>query len=113
MTRRQEVLQALLAAQRPLEDVAKQLASFEWDSDELVELRAEHVVAVLERFLRGDLRAEDVHMWADLVEGRDDIGLEQAHQEALKQAIFQLATPELEGPLGEAMARRLIAELNA
>jgi hypothetical protein len=113
MNRRREILQALLAAQLPLEDVAKELTSFEWDSDELVELRAEHVVTVLERFLRGDLRAEDVLMWADLVEARDDIGLEQAHKEGLKQAIFHLATPELEGPLDKAVARRLIAELTA
>lgn len=113
MSRRRGTLQALLAAQRPLEDVAKQLAAFGWDSDELVEVRAGHVIAVLERFVGGDLRAEEVQMWADLVEGRDDISLEQAHQDALKQAIFQLATPELEGPLDEAVARRLIAKLTA
>lgn len=52
-------------------------------------------------------------MWADLVEARDDIGLGLAHQERLKQAIFQLATPKLEGTLDEAVARRLIAEPTA
>ena len=113
MAQRADLLRELLAANLPLEDVGRQLASFGWDSEELVELRADHVVRVLLRFVRGDLRAAEVRTWADLVELRDDIGFEPTHREALKAAIFQLATPEAEGPLAEARARELIAALTS
>jgi hypothetical protein len=101
------------AAGRPgsTAQVATALRALKWDSDELEELRTEHVVAILERFLRGDLHAEDVCLWADLVEGREDVALEQTHEEVLKDVVFQLATPEVEGPLDAAVARSLIARL--
>jgi hypothetical protein len=111
MSERRQILTALLTPQFPLDEIAGQLASLPWDSEELVELRFEHVVAVLERFVAGQLRNEDVHRWADLIEARDDIGLDRRHEAALREVIFRLASPELEGPLDNATARSLIASL--
>ena len=103
-----DLLRTLVECQTPLADIASRLSAFSWDSPPLLVLRREHVVAVLRRYLAGELRAEDVHEWADLVEVRDDIGLELGHEVALRNALFALATPEVEGQLDSTEARKLI-----
>jgi hypothetical protein len=96
----------------PLAQISVQLRAFPWDpEDDLVVLRPEHVVGLLERFLGGELQSRDVHDWADLVECREDIGLDPRHADALSDVIFQLANPDLQGQLDRDGAARLIARL--
>jgi len=111
--RRIETLGALLAAKSPLAPLAAALASYEWDSPPLVVLRREHVVSVLQRFLAGEFQAGFVREWADLVEVREDIGYEEGHGEALRDALFTLATPETQGGLDAALAASLVSRLTS
>ncbi len=64
---------------------------FAWPHTEpaIVDLTSEHVVAVLERFIGGELTAEDVDRWANMVECREDL----SSTEIVDDVIFDLANP--------------------
>lgn len=95
MTRKQ-LSEALLISEIPTDSLLSALAEFGWDSeDELVLLRCDHVTAVSERFLRGEIPAGDVSDWADALESREDIGFEDGCGEILADVIYELANPEL------------------
>lgn len=94
MATRTELLQSLLAFERPLALLLPELSAFGWDSDEpLVVLRRSHLSSVLDRYLAGNLGPEDVEEWANAIEGREDVGYEPAHADLLRELIFDLANP--------------------
>lgn len=79
-----------------LEDLSQSLARFPWDCEiPLVTLRAADIVAVLDRFLDGDLSPAQVAGWAELLEMRDDIefGATTEEHDATIEAIWLLANP--------------------
>lgn len=52
------------------------------------------MVGVLERYEIGWLSAEDIEQWADALEARDDLGIECGHEEALREFLFAISTPD-------------------
>jgi hypothetical protein len=105
-------LRSLLELDQPLDAVLRRLATFGWDSDEeLVTLRPAHVIHVLKTFQDGEYVAGDVERWANAVEGRDDIGLDDEAAPLLKEAIFDLANPSLQGAITPEAASTWIARL--
>lgn len=112
MNKRAALVIALLRAEKPLQNILSQLNKFQWDSqEELAVLTREHVADLLYRFLAGDFTSADVEVWANGIEGRDDIGYEMPFQDLLKQCIFELATPELGQPLTRKFAQEWIGRL--
>ena len=110
---RQRILRSLLEADQPLERVLRDLAEVPWDGDEeLVTLRPAQVIETLNRFRTHRLDANEVETWANAIEGREDIGLDEGSQELLKEAIFELANPELQGALTDKTAQRWIERLS-
>lgn len=96
----------------PLLDVRTQLSQFEWDSDEdLIVLTAAHIAKVLGRFVSGNVAADEVETWANMIECREDIGFEAQQEETLKDAIICLANPVSQGPLTLGSAQRLTKQL--
>jgi hypothetical protein len=49
--------------------------------------------------------------WAEALEGREDVGFEDGHEEKLKQFIFELANPELCESVTPVRAATLRADL--
>jgi hypothetical protein len=97
---RKTLLERLVAYQLPIEPVLEGLSHFPFDSDqELVCIHRDDVVSIIDRFIAGKLTAEQVTDWADQVEVRDDLGLEDNHREMLRDAIFRLANPNLRDPI--------------
>jgi hypothetical protein len=96
---RDELLADLLADRGSIPELRRELAKLPWDSRELVVLRPEHAIAVIDRFLDGKRDASQVSEWANAIEGRDDVGLDGNSGGALRDLIFETANPELEGPL--------------
>jgi len=95
---RREVLQSLLQLDRPLSEIKSRLASHRWDSEtEIERLARSHCEAILNRFLNRELSEENVEEWANLVEGREDIGFEEGHEDTLRGLLHELANPLLEG----------------
>ena len=100
MNRRQQLLQALLTFSKSLNLIAQELAQLEWDYEgEPVLVEPLHIVSILNRFLSNQLNAKQVEEWANMIECREDLDYESENQKQLEQVIYELANPELEGPL--------------
>ena len=98
MNSRRDILNSLLAFDRPIEELRTTLAEFEWDSSEpLVSLTHEHVLTILRKFLAGVLTADAVEAWADLIELRDDI---EFSDDRVLDVIFVLANPMVRWMMG-------------
>jgi hypothetical protein len=109
---RNEVLRALLRLERPPSEIATLLSGMEWDAERpLVELGRRGMREVLHSAVVGRIPAAHVEAWADLIEGREDIGREPGSEGILNEALFELANPALSGTtiekIVEKWARRL------
>ena len=63
-------------------------------------IRKRDVVAVLERFIEGELTSKDVCGWAELLETRDDVDVEDSTDEIVATVFFWLANPTINFPNG-------------
>lgn len=91
------------------------LRTFPWDSEtELVTLTRGDALGLLDEYLRGELTRASFEAWAEAVEVRDDIGMEEGFEDLLRSFIFELANPEIDGQLTKSKAehwkRRLAQE---
>jgi hypothetical protein len=104
---RASALRLLVAYELPVERTIAKLAAFGWDAPvPLVWLTATDVQRILERYTSGELSAEQVTHWADLVECREDISVLKA-EAYLGNIVFRLANPYLNAPI----THELVAEL--
>ena len=107
---RAELLWELIELRRPLPAILKDLSTLPWDCEEtLVTIKTEHVVAILERYMSGNLASSTVEEWADAVELRDGIGFDPNSRVA--EAIYELANPLITQPLSVHSASSLVASL--
>ena len=111
MNDRQTLLRLLIQFGGSLPKIKEQLALFEWDSEELVLLERSAVVSLLQKFLAGKLTAVEVEEWANLIEGRDDIGFEAISGIGIRDIIYELANPTLCGALNHERAREMLRRL--
>lgn len=111
---RASALRALIAYEQPLEPVLVALRAYGWDAPEpLATLTGADVSSILDRFLSGDLTAQQVADWADLVECREDIELPEAGGASISDVVFQLANPNLRGELTMQVAERMRSALRS
>lgn len=108
---RSQILKDLVALAGPVHSLENELRGYPWDSDVLVVLTAADALDVLDRFDRGDIDADECAAWADALEARDDVGLEPAYEEDLKTLLFEIGTPEINGPLTHDSVDRWRAQL--
>jgi len=107
---RKSTLNELLNYEKGLTELQSSLSAFGWDSeDELVTLCLYHFKGVLKRYLEGELSEDDVNGWANLIEMREDVKLDSTHEDLLKELIFELANPEINGKLTEERALEIQA----
>lgn len=105
-------LRKLIAYAESLEAILARLNAFGWDSEiPLAIVRPDDLTAVLRRFLLGQLSARQVEEWADALECRDDVGLDEDCEAELRSAIFELANPLLTEQLSQDSAQRILATL--
>ena len=99
--KRINTLLSLIALNDNLNDIEKNLSSLSWDSEkDLVTLTRKDIVNVLEKYLKGQINEYQLEKWAELIEGREDIGVESKFHDYIKDAIFALANPLLSFPDG-------------
>jgi hypothetical protein len=109
---RAEALRDLVQLRRPVGPAITALAGFVWDSvEELVILTRADALRLLARYRTQQLTAKDCRRWAETLEGRDDLGLEAGYEDALKDFLFTIATPELTEPLTPQLTQRWEAAL--
>jgi hypothetical protein len=105
---RKSLLERIVRFELPIEDSIAMLRAYGWDSEEeLVVLAAADALRILERYLGGELSAQQVEYWAELLEMRDDVGFEERWSSELRRLIFVLANPEINEPLMPALAIKL------
>ncbi len=108
------LLEELLERPEQATDLSDRLRPFPWDSDEeLVTLKASHLLTAMRRYSEGGLTAEQTRVWAEALEVRDDIGIDGTCTDLIRDTIFELANPELEGRLSSARANQLVRRLAA
>jgi hypothetical protein len=108
---RAELLDELIKYERAIESTHEELRPFGWDSDSvLVLLLPEHIVNVLDRFLRHELNASQVEIWANAIETRDDIGYDP--MSVCGEALHELANPEITDSLTIERALAWLSLLN-
>ncbi|WP_411699122.1 hypothetical protein [Conyzicola sp.] len=105
---RVEVLTDVITCRRPLSESRQRLANFGWDSAPLVPVTTDDLSAVIRSFIDGNVSAGFVEEWAETLESREDVYFADQVGE---KVIFVLANPALEGELGTALARELLAAL--
>ncbi|QDH80579.1 hypothetical protein FKX85_16640 [Echinicola soli] len=97
---RENTLNELLNFERRLVELRYSLSVLEWDSEEeIVTLTLNHLKNILNRYLEKELSDNDIYEWANLIEMREDIRLDPTHEDLLKELIFELANPEINGSL--------------
>jgi hypothetical protein len=105
---RSAALRGLLHGEIPVHEARQRLSQFPWDSDvELQSLTRQDLIRMLDHYLAGSVTGGDVEQWADAIEGRDDVGFEAETHELLRQAIFELANPDITHRLEPERARKL------
>ena len=109
MNRRKEALEALIRYEHAAPGMLEQLREFpfDWKGPPLATLTVGNVIHVLDAFLEGSINAEQLTVWGDVLEGRDDLALEHAHETKLRDVIFRIATPEV----NEALSVELVAQM--
>lgn len=109
---RKELLNKLINLDESIEFLNSKLAKFGWDSNEdLVLLKKEQVLKILNKFLKGKISQVDIENWAEAIECREDIGFEVENEKIIGQIIFDLANSGVTGILSEAKAKMLIKKL--
>lgn len=112
MAQRQELLDKLLAFERPIEEIESSLAQFPWDSQkELSFLSLSHISNVLRRYVQGTAKASEVESWANAIEGRDDIGFDSGDKPLIRELLHELANPILAEPLTSKRATELLQRI--
>lgn len=106
---RRAALERLVRFENP-EAAREELAGFNWDSGELVDLSAEHVSAVLVRYLARAITPAQVEKWANSLECRDDLSIPRG---PVLEAVFDLANPVIRGELTRERATALLDRLSA
>lgn len=108
MDNRKEILKKLVEHPSETPELVRLLSQFGWDStDTLIKLEMNRIVVVLQSYVDGILTKSQVEDWANAIEVRDDIELD----EVSKNLIQDLANPELSAhEMNETWAKGIISE---
>ena len=107
------VLKDLVSFSKPIDELSNMLSQLSWDYDgEPFIVNSIDVKSVLERFLDGRCTAKDLEDWANLIECREDLELEEHKFEELENVIDCLANPTLQGEITTASCKNLLASLS-
>lgn len=112
MMDRRFILASLIRFDRPIAELEALIGGLDWDDGPAVPLRRKDIADVIRRFVAGQTDAESVARWANLIESHEDIAFEPRHEPAVADAIFDLANPDLQGPLAE-IAPTILASIEA
>jgi len=112
--KREELLSKLIRMDASIEFLNLELAKFGWDSEkDLVILKKHHILEILNKFLRGEIKQQDIANWAEAIECREDIGFETNYKKLISEIIFDLANFDVAGILTENKAKIFIAKLGS
>lgn len=94
---RQEILTRLLTLAAPIDLLERDVRALSWDypDEDIVLMTPAMAVAALDRAINGQMPVEDLFRWAELLEGREDVGLVGGQQGNLREFLFQASNSEI------------------
>ena len=108
MRSRRELVSELIRNPRIETTLLDELASYGWDSEvELGTITQDDVCAVLAQLQSGALSAQEVHAWANRIEGRDDVAFQFGSEGVVNEAIFWLANPHINWPINNDLCQKI------
>jgi hypothetical protein len=106
-------LKDLVLMRIPPAEAQQHLRRFGWDSEPLVTLTRADLERVLDEYLKGRIGAEVVEVWAEALDGRDDVDFEKGLEGVIKDVVFELANPEITARLTASVAQDLKLRLQS
>jgi hypothetical protein len=113
---RSELIRALIALDRPLDVIVAALRSFEWDYvGPPVLVQKSDLISILKRYINGQLDGATVSNWAEALEFRDDVEVDERepHKGVIESGLHDLANPDIQGSLTKKYALDLLCVLEA
>lgn len=113
MNKRLKTLKELVSFSKPLDELSRSLSEFTWDYEgSPLIVNSLDIIDVLRRYTSGEIDADSVERWANMLECREDIEFDECDEEKLENIIYSLANPELEGPNSIERCKIYIRELS-
>ena len=99
----------------PVADASGRVSALPWDSDRrLATVHLVDAIRVRGAYVSGSLTESEVEEWAETLDCREDVGYEEGAWDLLRELVFVLSSPEINGRLTLAMVeewkRRLESE---
>lgn len=112
---RTTVLTTLVNFNRPIREIAARLEQFPMDceQEDATELRANHIEAVLRRYLEGRLDSTDIQEWAQVMEGRSDIRFDSRNPKAVWRLMFRLSNQDVSEKIAPSSVVTWLKELES
>lgn len=108
---RKEILNHLIKFDLPLNDIQNQLADYEWESEELILFKKDHLRLVLKKYVEGLISSSSIEQWANIIECREDISYFEPDSQLMKEIIYILANPDISERLTKKNACKFIEKL--
>jgi len=95
------------------EQLSELVAKLRTSDSELYFLPSSALVNLLNRFLTGEIVANDIETLADALEMNESVTYEETRKQIIADTLFVLSNPEINGFLNPANAKTLIHRLEA
>jgi hypothetical protein len=104
---RQQALQQIIAFGEQRDMAVSALAQFGWDpSFEVISVDSHALILVLTKYMSGDIDADDLELWANFIECRDELDYSD-----IEGYIYALADPEQMGGISLANIGKMLTVL--
>ncbi|MCW3104295.1 MAG: hypothetical protein JWO09_2735 [Bacteroidetes bacterium] len=109
MRDRKDVLKDIIAYNGNLDNLKKELSNYEWDVKEPILIVSRSDVSnTINKYIDNLISFKDLENWANIIEFRDDVDFES---EQVKNAVIDMANPEINGALNDAKLKEIISAL--
>lgn len=111
MKSRKQILLEIFNVEGDLTKLQNEIHEFPWDSEiPFLIVNKDDLAKTIQKFVLSDTLFLEVENWANLLECRDDV---QYEPEELKEYIFELANPYLNGEITKERLQEIINKLQA
>lgn len=109
MRDRIEILRDLVALNADVRSLEKELSEYPWDTDSpLLIIDTRDFISVFKRYVANHVTSDELVDWANAIEMRDDLDFVN---NTLRDMIFELANPEINGMITTKLVDDLINTL--
>lgn len=110
LNNRMKILEDLVNLKKPLEELSNDLKEIDWDYEgDPFLIQTDHVIAIVRKYLDGELNEVAVERWANMIECREDLDVEKSE---LDDVIYKLANPEINDPISRQLCEKIINDIS-